>query len=89
MHPMETSSVRDQLLQHARSLLMARGYHGFSYHDLARLVGVKTSSIHYYFPKKEDLVLEAGPATRPHPMTAIQRTASVTSPPRMSMLPPS
>jgi TetR/AcrR family transcriptional regulator, transcriptional repressor for nem operon len=59
MLPMETSSVRDQLLQHARSLLMTRGYHGFSYHDLARLVGVKTSSIHYYFPKKEDLVLEA------------------------------
>jgi TetR/AcrR family transcriptional regulator, transcriptional repressor for nem operon len=56
---METSSVRDQLLKHARSLLMARGYHGFSYQDLARLVGVKTSSIHYYFPRKEDLILEA------------------------------
>lgn len=56
---MEVSSVRDQLLQHAQSLLMTRGYHGFSYHDLSRLVGVKTSSIHYYFRKKEDLVLEA------------------------------
>jgi TetR/AcrR family transcriptional repressor of nem operon len=56
---METKTVRDQLLEHARVLLMTRGYHGFSYRDLATLVGVKTSSIHYYFPTKEDLVLEA------------------------------
>ncbi|VVE02085.1 TetR family transcriptional regulator [Pandoraea capi] len=39
--------------------LMTRGYNGFSYRDLAERVGVKTSSIHYYFPAKEDLVLEA------------------------------
>ncbi|WP_199540658.1 TetR/AcrR family transcriptional regulator [Paraburkholderia kururiensis] len=56
---METPTVRDQVLQHAQSLLMTRGYNGFSYRDLADLVGVKTSSIHYYFPTKEDLVLEA------------------------------
>ncbi|ARP85378.1 TetR/AcrR family transcriptional regulator [Bordetella genomosp. 9] len=56
---METMPVREQLLNHARVLLMTRGYNGFSYRDLAALVGVKTSSIHYYFPTKEDLVLEA------------------------------
>jgi TetR/AcrR family transcriptional repressor of nem operon len=56
---MQTQTVREQLLQHAQSLLMTRGYNGFSYRDLAELVGVKTSSIHYYFPTKEDLVLEA------------------------------
>jgi TetR/AcrR family transcriptional regulator, transcriptional repressor for nem operon len=56
---METPTVREQLLNHARVLLMTRGYNGFSYRDLASLVGVKTSSIHYYFPTKEDLVLEA------------------------------
>jgi TetR/AcrR family transcriptional repressor of nem operon len=38
---------------------MLRGYNGFSYRDLSNLVGVKTSSIHYYFPSKDDLVLEA------------------------------
>ena len=31
----------------------------FSYRDLSELVGVKTSSIHYYFPSKEDLAFEA------------------------------
>jgi TetR/AcrR family transcriptional regulator, transcriptional repressor for nem operon len=41
------------------SLMMTNGYNGFSYRDLSSLVGVKTSSIHYYFPKKEDLALEA------------------------------
>ncbi|CAM3903199.1 TetR/AcrR family transcriptional regulator [Bordetella bronchialis] len=59
MQSMETTTVREQLLNHARVLLMTRGYNGFSYRDLATLVGVKTSSIHYYFPTKEDLVLEA------------------------------
>ncbi|RZT39495.1 TetR/AcrR family transcriptional regulator [Cupriavidus agavae] len=51
-------SVRDQLLQHASVLIRQRGYNGFSYRDLAELVGVKTSSIHYHFPAKDDLVLE-------------------------------
>ena len=56
---METRTVREQLLDYAQTLIMLRGYNGFSYRDLAELVGVKTSSIHYYFPSKEDLVLEA------------------------------
>jgi len=54
-----TSPVREQILAHAVTLIMLRGYHGFSYRDLSELVGVKTSSIHYYFPSKDDLVLEA------------------------------
>jgi len=56
---METSTVRERLLEHAQTLIQQRGYHGFSYRDLSTLVGVKTSSIHYYFPAKDDLVLEA------------------------------
>src|SRR5215472_18065558 len=57
---METkSTVREQVLDHAITLMMLRGYNGFSYRDLSELVGVKTSSIHYYFPSKDDLVLEA------------------------------
>lgn len=53
------SPVREQLLEHTLTLLAMRGYNGFSYRDLAELVGVKTSSIHYYFPAKEDLALAA------------------------------
>ncbi|HEV3106244.1 MAG TPA: TetR/AcrR family transcriptional regulator [Trinickia sp.] len=54
-----TKTVREQILHHAITLIMLRGYNGFSYRDLSELVGVKTSSIHYYFPSKDDLVLEA------------------------------
>ncbi len=54
-----TKPVREQILDHAITLMMLRGYNGFSYRDLSELVGVKTSSIHYYFPSKDDLVLEA------------------------------
>jgi TetR/AcrR family transcriptional repressor of nem operon len=54
-----TPTVREQILDHAITLMMLRGYNGFSYRDLSELVGVKTSSIHYYFPSKDDLVLEA------------------------------
>jgi len=56
---MKTQPVREQLLEHTLVLIRRRGFNGFSYRDLAELVGVKTSSIHYYFPTKEDLVLEA------------------------------
>ena len=54
-----TTTVREQILNHAITLMMLHGYNGFSYRDLSELVGVKTSSIHYYFPSKDDLVLEA------------------------------
>lgn len=53
------STVRDRLLEHTLDLIRKRGFNGFSYRDLAERVGVKTSSIHYYFPTKEDLALEA------------------------------
>lgn len=54
-----TSTIREQIVNHAVRLIMLRGYNGFSYRDLCDLVGVKTSSIHYYFPAKDDLILEA------------------------------
>lgn len=56
---MDASTVRERLLEHAQTLLMARGYNGFSYRDLSALVGVKTSSIHYHFPSKDQLALAA------------------------------
>lgn len=54
-----TGNTRSQLIAHAQTLIRQRGYNGFSYRDLAELVGVKTASIHYYFPQKDDLLIEA------------------------------
>ena len=39
----------------AQQLVQRRGFHAFSYRDIASEVGVKTASIHYYFPSKGDL----------------------------------
>lgn len=54
---MNAATTREQLLEHAQCLIQRRGYNGFSYRDLAELVGVKTASIHYYFPAKDDLLI--------------------------------
>ncbi|CAB3665562.1 MULTISPECIES: TetR/AcrR family transcriptional regulator [Achromobacter] len=54
-----SNTTREQLLAHAEKLIRTRGCNGFSYRDLAEHVGVKTSSIHYYFPGKDDLLYEA------------------------------
>jgi len=39
----------------AQKLCQTRGYNGFSFHDLAKIVGIRTASIHYHFPTKADL----------------------------------
>jgi TetR/AcrR family transcriptional repressor of nem operon len=36
-------------------LSQTRGYNAFSFNDIAKIVGIKTASIHYYFPTKADL----------------------------------
>src|SRR5690606_41201562 len=54
---MNTETTRTQIMQHSQRLVQERGYNGFSYRDISALIGIKTSSIHYYFPQKEDLLL--------------------------------
>jgi len=46
---------RTRVLNAARELLQTRGINAFSHRDLAERVGIKSSSVHYYFPTKEDL----------------------------------
>lgn len=44
-----------RILDSAQELVQARGYNAFSFRDLADVVGIKSASIHYYFPTKGDL----------------------------------
>ncbi len=53
----EIKNRRSEILRHAHQLLHERGFNAFSHRDLAKLVGVKSSSIHYYFPTKQDVGL--------------------------------
>ena len=48
-------STRQQILDHARSLIQERGYNAVSFRDLSKVVGIKTASIHYHFATKKDL----------------------------------
>ncbi|WP_418037602.1 TetR/AcrR family transcriptional regulator [Paenibacillus xylanilyticus] len=46
----------DDILTCARSLIITGGYNGFSYADIADVVGIRKASIHHHFPSKVDLV---------------------------------
>ena len=46
----------DQILASARSFIVSGGYNGFSYADIAGVVGIRKASIHHHFPSKVDLV---------------------------------
>lgn len=50
------SNTADEILACARALIIAGGYNGFSYADIADVVGIRKPSIHHHFPSKVDLV---------------------------------
>lgn len=49
------SDKKQEVMMAARLMVQAQGYNALSFRDLAEAVGVKSSSIHYYFPTKGDL----------------------------------
>jgi TetR/AcrR family transcriptional regulator, transcriptional repressor for nem operon len=49
------SDKRIEIMDAAEMRIRSAGYSGFSFRDLASDVGVKSSSIHYYFRTKEEL----------------------------------
>ncbi|MCU4180727.1 TetR/AcrR family transcriptional regulator [Bosea sp. BH3] len=51
-----STSTSDKILRCARSLLIQGGYNGFSYADIAKVVGIRNASIHHHFPSKAELV---------------------------------
>jgi TetR/AcrR family transcriptional repressor of nem operon len=52
---MNKSPVYDNILDIAETLIQTQGYNAFSFREIAEAAGIKTSSIHYYFPTKADL----------------------------------
>ena len=52
----KTSSTAEDILACARSLIVSGGYNGFSYADIADVVGIRKPSIHHHFPSKAELV---------------------------------
>lgn len=54
---MDTNTA-DQIMDCARGLVVSGGYNGFSYADIAEVVGIRKASIHHHFPSKVDLMVE-------------------------------
>jgi TetR/AcrR family transcriptional repressor of nem operon len=50
-----TISKEQAILKTAEELVRRGGYNAFSFRDIAKMVGVKSASVHYHFPTKEDL----------------------------------
>ncbi len=51
----DTPSMLERILSAAEKRVRAVGFNAVSFRDLANDVGVKSSSVHYHFPRKEDL----------------------------------
>lgn len=48
-------STTEKLLDAAEYRMRRSGYNGVSFRDLASDINIKSSSVHYHYPKKEDL----------------------------------
>jgi TetR/AcrR family transcriptional repressor of nem operon len=53
---MTNSDTKTALLECAQNLIQSVGVNAMSYNDLSQAVGIRKASIHYHFPKKEDLI---------------------------------
>ena len=52
---MPNAQTRENILDVAQEFLQTRGFNAFSFRDVAKRVGIKSASIHHYFPTKTDL----------------------------------
>ena len=49
------SDTKQRIMDLARPTVQAFGYSGLSFRELAKVVGIKSASIHHHFPTKGDL----------------------------------
>jgi len=54
-HFSELSPAAERVVDAAEGLMQQQGYNGFSYDDVAQLIGIKKPSVHHHFPTKGDL----------------------------------
>lgn len=49
------SDKKEKIIQSATQMIRNGGYNAFSFREIANAVGIKSSSVHHYFRRKEDL----------------------------------
>jgi TetR/AcrR family transcriptional repressor of nem operon len=75
-------TTSEKILDVAQTLVIAGGYNGFSYADIADAVGIRKASIHHHFPTKAELVsalLERYASQMAQGLSAV--SANIPSPP--------
>lgn len=65
------TNTKTELLDVAQELIQEKGYHAFSFKDVANRVGITTASMHYHFPAKPDLAVALLQRYRQHFQTAL------------------
>ena len=65
------NATHQKLLDVGAELCQTMGYNAFSYRHLADRLGIKTATIHYYFPSKADLGRELMASYREASATAV------------------
>lgn len=76
-----TINTREAILNAATRSAQAHGYGGLNFRDLAKEVGIKAASIHYYFPSKADLGAAVARRYREYAAGALQLLADESSHP--------
>ncbi len=77
---MTTNDTRETILTAAQATVQAKGYNALSFRELAKAVGVKSASIHYYFPTKGDLGAELARRYTANAMDYFERLISSSAP---------
>lgn len=89
--PQAASPTAARIVEAATNQFFARGFHGASMKDLAAEAGVRSATLYYHFPNKEQILVEimrttlddliatvrAGVASEPDPVAALR--AAVTT----------
>jgi TetR/AcrR family transcriptional repressor of nem operon len=47
--------TKEKIVSYATELVETKGYHSFTFQEIAKKLGIKKASIHYHFASKEDL----------------------------------
>lgn len=50
-----SGNTAERILDVAEAGMRTGGYHAISYRDIAAAIGIKSASVHYHFPTKQDL----------------------------------
>jgi TetR/AcrR family transcriptional repressor of nem operon len=53
----DRADKKTEIMRFAEQELAAKGIHGFSFRDIATACNIKSSSVHYHFRRKNDLII--------------------------------